>query len=129
MNRSRCWMRCASSPSATPPPAHPRRDSMPSSVRGWHSGWCRALRVASLMMLVSSCGTLPTRGLLRPPMPSAELLTPCQRPPPLADNSQRAMVVNHVEAMTLLDDCGRRQAELAQWALIVTGTADAWWTP
>lgn len=102
---------------------------MPSSVRGWRSGWCRALLVASWMLLVSSCGTLPTRGPLRPPMPSADLLTPCQRPPPLSDNSQRAMVVNHVEALTLLDDCQRRQRELAQWALVVAGAnADAWWT-
>lgn len=119
---------CARSPSAPARSAAQRRRFAWSSASGWLRGSrCLAMTVALSILWVSGCGTRRTQ-VLRPPPPSPELLAPCQRPPPAADGSLKTLVTNHVESMESLDDCARRQRELAGWARVVTNTGlEAWW--
>lgn len=99
-----------------------------SSASGWRRGsHCLAMTIALSILWASGCGMRRTQAL-RPPAPSPELLAPCLRPPPATDSSMRALVTNHVESMEILDDCARRQRELAGWARVVSATGiDAWW--
>ena len=119
---------CAKSPSAPARSAAPLRPSGLSSASALMPGWrCLALTMAFSILLASGCGMRRTQ-VLRPPPPSPELLAPCLRPAPATNGSLKTLVTNHVESMESLDDCARRQRELAGWARVVTNTGlEAWW--
>lgn len=125
---------CSSSTNCARSLSAPARNAAPLKLSAWSSGsaWrlgsrCLATTIALSMMLVLGCGMRRTQ-VLRPPPPSPELLAPCLRPPPIADGKLKTLVTNHVESMESLDDCARRQRELAGWARVVSSTGiDAWW--